>query len=310
VIEAQGLSKFFGDFAAVRDVSLRVAAGEVLALLGPNGAGKTTTVRMLSGILVPTSGWAKIAGLDIQKSSEEVRRRVGVLTEMPGLYLRSTAREYLEFFGRVYGLTAAHSRERIKTLMTQFEMADVLNRRLSEFSKGMKQKLALIRCMLHDPDVLLLDEPTSAMDPQSARLVRDALATLRGDRRSIILCTHNLVEAESMADHIAIIRRGQIVIEGSPADLKTRLLGRPLMEIRFAEALNGLLPSLQDRLEVESNGDDWLRYWAANPISDNPPLLRWLADQRVNVVTLSEVPRSLEEVYLRVVEQPILAEGY
>ncbi len=310
MIEAQGLSKFFGDFAAVRDVSLRVAAGEVLALLGPNGAGKTTTVRMLSGILVPTSGWAKIAGLDIQKSSEEVRRRVGVLTEMPGLYLRSTAREYLEFFGRVYGLTAAHSRERIKTLMTQFEMADVLNRRLSEFSKGMKQKLALIRCMLHDPDVLLLDEPTSAMDPQSARLVRDALATLRGDRRSIILCTHNLVEAESMADHIAIIRRGQIVIEGSPADLKTRLLGRPLMEIRFAEALNGLLPSLQDRLEVESNGDDWLRYWAANPISDNPPLLRWLADQRVNVVTLSEVPRSLEEVYLRVVEQPILAEGY
>jgi ABC-2 type transport system ATP-binding protein len=308
VIEAQGLSKSFGDFAAVRDVSLRVAAGEVLALLGPNGAGKTTTVRMLSGILVPTAGWAKIAGLDILKNAEEVRQRVGVLSEMPGLYLRSTAREYLEFFGSVYGLSAAQTRERITTLMTQFEMSEVLNRRLSEFSKGMKQKLALIRCMLHDPDVLLLDEPTSAMDPQSARLVRDALATLRGDRRSIILCTHNLVEAESMADHIAIIRRGQIVIEGSPADLKTRLLGRPLMEIRFAETMNGLLPSLQERVEVESNGDNWLRYWAANPISDNPPLLRWLADQRVNVVTLSEVPRSLEEVYLRVVDQPVSAE--
>lgn len=310
MIEAQGLSKSFSDFAAVRDVSLRVAAGEVLALLGPNGAGKTTTVRMLSGILVPTAGWAKIAGLDIRKNAEEVRQRVGVLTEMPGLYLRSTAREYLEFFGSVYGLSTVQTRERIKTLMTQFEMSDVLNRRLSEFSKGMKQKLALIRCMLHDPDVLLLDEPTSAMDPQSARLVRDALSTLRGDRRSIILCTHNLVEAESMADHIAIIRLGQIVIEGSPVELKTRLLGRPLMEIRFAEAMNGLLPSLHDRLDVESNGANWLRYWAANPISDNPPLLRWLADQRVNVVTLSEVPRSLEEVYLRVVEQPIMATGY
>lgn len=305
MIEAQGLGKSFGDFAAVRDVSLQVAAGEVLALLGPNGAGKTTTVRMLSGILAPSAGWAHIAGLDVVKDAQEVRRRVGVLTEMPGLYLRSTAREYLEFFGGVYGLTPAQYRARIRELMAQFEMSEVLHRRLSEYSKGMKQKLALIRCMLHDPDVLLLDEPTSAMDPQSARLVHDALGQLRGDRRSIILCTHNLVEAETIADHIAIIRRGQIVIEGPPAELKTQLLGRPLMELRFARPLNGLLSSLQARLELESSGDTWLRYWATDPVLDNPPVLRWLADQRVDVVTLSEVPRSLEEVYLRVVGQPI-----
>ena len=308
MVEAEGLGKSFGDFVAVRDVSLRVAAGEVLALLGPNGAGKTTTVRMLSGILVPTTGWARIAGLDVTKNSEEIRQRVGVLAEMPGLYLRSTAREYLEFFGSVYGLPPAQTRSRIKALMAKFEMSDVLNRRLSEFSKGMRQKLALIRSMLHDPDVLLLDEPTSAMDPQSARVVRDSLQQLQDDRRSIILCTHNLVEAESMADHIAIIRRGRIVIEGPPLELKTRLLGQPLMELRFARSLNGWLPALQARLKVESCGDDWLRYWSADPAADNPPLLRWLASEQIDVVTLSEVPRSLEEVYLRVVGQPIAAE--
>ncbi len=306
MIEAERLSKAFGNFVAVREVSLRVKAGGVLALLGPNGAGKTTTVRMLSGILVPTSGQARIAGLDVVTHAADIRRRVGVLSELPGLYLRSTAREYLDFFGSVYGLSKAERRARIIDFMTQFEMSDVLDRRLSEFSKGMKQKLALIRTMLHDPEVLLLDEPTSAMDPQSARLVHDALLQLRDQhRRSIVLCTHNLVEAEMMADHIAIIRRGQIVAEGSPAELKAQLLGRPLMEVRFVQPMNGTLAALCQRLDVESHGETWVRYWSSNPASENPPLLHWLSEQKVDVVTLSEVPRSLEEVYLRVVEQPI-----
>jgi ABC-2 type transport system ATP-binding protein len=306
MIEAERLTKTFGTFVAVRDVSLRVQAGGVLALLGPNGAGKTTTVRMLSGVLVPTSGQARIAGWDVVTHAAEIRRRVGVLTELPGLYLRSTAREYLDFFGSVYGLAKADRRARIIDLMTQFEMGEMLDRRLSEFSKGMRQKLALIRTMLHDPEVLLLDEPTSAMDPQSARLVHDALQQLRDQhRRSMVLCTHNLVEAEMMADHIAIIRRGHIVAEGSPAELKAQLLGKPLMELRLVQPLNGTLAALHQRVDVESSGDTWVRYWSADPASENPPLLHWLSGQQVDVVTLSEVPRSLEEVYLRVVEQPI-----
>ena len=305
MIEAERLNKTFGNFVAVHDVSLRVKAGGVLALLGPNGAGKTTTVRMLSGILVPTSGRALIAGLDVTTHAIEIRRRVGVLSELPGLYLRSTAREYLDFFGAAYGLSRTQRRARIDELLGRFEMSDVIDRRLNEFSKGMKQKLALIRTMLHDPGVLLLDEPTSAMDPQSARLVHDALLQLRDQRRGIILCTHNLVEAEMMSDHIAIIRRGQIVAEGSPAQLKAELLGRPLMELRFAQPMNGTLQALCSRLEVESHGNTWIRYWSNNPINDNPRLLHWLSEQKVDVVTLSEVPRSLEEVYLRVVGQPI-----
>jgi ABC-2 type transport system ATP-binding protein len=274
MIEAARLSKTFGSFVAVNDVSLRVKAGGVLALLGPNGAGKTTTVRMLSGILVPTVGQARIAGLDVVTHAAEIRGRVGVLSELPGLYLRSTAREYLDFFGSVYGLPKADRQARITDLMTQFEMSEVLDRRLNEFSKGMKQKLALIRTMLHDPDVLLLDEPTSAMDPQSARLVHDTLVQLRDQhRRSIVLCTHNLIEAEMMADHIAIIRRGQIVAEGSPAELKAQLLGKPLMEVRFVEPMNGTLAALREKLAVESYGETRVRYLSKDHTSENPPLL-------------------------------------
>jgi len=304
LIEADRLGKTFDNFVAVRDVSLRVTAGGVLALLGPNGAGKTTTVRMLAGILSPTHGRARIAGLDVVQQARAVRAKVGMLSEVPGLYLRSTAREYLDFFGAAYGLSRAQRRQRMSDLLQQFEMSDVIDRRLGEFSKGMKQKLALIRSMLHDPEVLLLDEPTSAMDPQSARLVHDALLQLRDQRRGIILCTHNLVEAETMADTIAIIRRGEIVAEGSPDELKARLLGRPLMELRLAHSIDGQRPELQARVAIESQGDTWLRYWSNDPTVENPALVYWLAERQIDVVTLSEVPRSLEEVYLRVVNIP------
>jgi ABC-2 type transport system ATP-binding protein len=303
MIEAENLTKKFDDFTAVDSLSLSVPAGQVLALLGPNGAGKTTTVRMLSAILAPTTGRASVAGLDVTQSPGEVRRRVGMLTEMPGLYLRMQALEYLDFFGQLYGLSASLRQARAAALLSRFGMADAVDKRLSDYSKGMRQKLALIRSMLHDPPVLLLDEPTSAMDPQSARLVRDAIADLRGEKRAIILCTHNLYEAEELADRIAIIRRGSVVELGTAASLKAKLLGPPLMEVRLNAPLNGLLPDLAQQVKVVEQGDVWLRYRTENPAAENPRLLRWLADHDAGVVTLSEVTRSLEDVYLRVVAE-------
>jgi ABC-2 type transport system ATP-binding protein len=303
MIEATGLTKKFGDFTAVDQVSLSVPAGQVVALLGPNGAGKTTTVRMLAGILAPTAGRATVGGLDVTRSPEQVRRRVGVLTEMPGLYLRMQAMEYLDFFGQLYGLSASQRRARAAALLSRFGMAEAVDRRLGEYSKGMRQKLALIRAMLHDPRALLLDEPTSAMDPQSAHLVRDAIANLRDDQRAIVLCTHNLAEAEALADRIAIIRRGRIIAEGTAAALKSQLLGPPLMELRLAASLDGLLPGLLQQVEVVERGDVWVRYRTENPTLENPRLLRWLAERDADVVTLSEVARSLEDVYLRVVAE-------
>ena len=303
MIEAENLTKKFGDFVAVDGLSLSAPAGQVVALLGPNGAGKTTTVRMLAGILAPTAGRATVSGLDVARSPRQVRQRVGVLTEVPGLYLRMQAMEYLDFFGQLYGLGASQRQARAAALLSRFGMAEAVDKRLSEYSKGMRQKLALIRAMLHDPQALLLDEPTSAMDPQSARLVRDAIAGLRDEQRAVVLCTHNLAEAEALADRIAIIRRGRIIAEGTAAALKSQLLGPPLMELRLAAPLDGLLPGLAQQVEVIERGDVWVRYRTENPLAENPRLLRWLAERDADVVTLSEVARSLEDVYLRVVAE-------
>jgi ABC-2 type transport system ATP-binding protein len=303
MIKAENLTKKFGDFVAVDGLSLSAPAGQVVALLGPNGAGKTTTVRMLAGILAPTAGRATVSGLDVARSPRQVRQRVGMLTEVPGLYLRMQAMEYLDFFGQLYGLGASQRQARAAALLSRFGMAEAVDKRLSEYSKGMRQKLALIRAMLHDPQALLLDEPTSAMDPQSARLVRDAIAGLRDEQRAVVLCTHNLAEAEALADRIAIIRRGRIIAEGTAAALKSQLLGPPLMELRLAASLDGLLPGLAQQVEVIERGDVWVRYRTENPLAENPRLLRWLAERDADVVTLSEVARSLEDVYLRVVAE-------
>lgn len=302
MIEATQLTKEFGEFTAVQGISLFVPEGEVLALLGPNGAGKTTTVRMLSAILKPTRGHARIAGYDTVAQAKAVRRVIGVLTEFPGLYLRMKGLDYLSFFGELQGLPAHLTRQRSEELLQRFELWEARDKQVGAYSKGMKQKLTLVRSMLHDPQVLFLDEPTSAMDPHSAKLVRDSIAGLRRDKRTIVLCTHNLAEAEQLADRIAIIRRGQIIAQGTPIELKQRLLGDPLMEIRLATPLNGLVKDLQTELNIVAHGEDWLRYTVSNPNETNPQLLTQLAQQNIPVITLSEVSRSLEEVYLRIIE--------
>ena len=302
MIESVNLTKEFGDFVAVRDVCLNVSEGEVLALLGPNGAGKTTTVRMLGSILKPTRGYARIAGFDTVTEAKGVRRVIGLLTEFPGLYLRMKGLDYLSFFGELQGMPKDHIQRRSEELLKRFQLWDARHKPLGQYSKGMKQKLTLVRAMLHDPQVLFLDEPTSAMDPHSAKLVRDSITDLRREQRTIVLCTHNLAEAEQLADRIAIISQGQIIAQGTPTELKQRLLGDPLMEIRMAVPLNGLVPKLQAYVNVVAHGQDWVRYTVSNPTDFNPKLLNDLARQEIPVVTLSEVPRSLEEVYLRIVE--------
>jgi len=302
MIELDNLTKQFDDFTAVDGVTLSVAPGEILALLGHNGAGKTTTIRMLSAILRPTAGRALVAGFDVAQHPREVRQRIGLLTEQPGLYRRMRGSEYLDFFGRLMGVDAVERERRARELLGRFGMGQAWEQRIGTYSKGMRQKIALVRAMLHEPPVLLLDEPTSAMDPHSAKLVRDAIKGLRDHRRVIVLCTHNLAEAETLADRIAIIRRGEIIALGTPAELKTRLMGPPMMELRMAGPLNGAAKFVSLMADVESQGEDWLRYTTPTPRTTNPLLLETLTLQGIGVVTMSQVPRSLEDVYLRVVE--------
>ena len=187
--------------------------------------------------------------------------------------------------------------------MGQFGMDDVWGLRLGEYSKGMRQKLALIRTLLHDPSVLLLDEPTSAMDPHSAKLVRDSILSLRSQKRATVICTHNLAEAEMLADRIAIIRRGRIVARGTVEQLKRDLLGPPIVELRLVGSVNGLTHLVSDLVAVEEVGENWIRYRTENQQELNPAVLKRVSEAGHKVVTLSEIPRSLEQVYLQVVEK-------
>lgn len=302
LIETIDLTKQFDALTAVDHLSLAVSEGELLALLGPNGAGKTTTVRMLCSILKPTSGTARIGGCDVAKEPAQVRHIVGHLTEFPGLYLRMRPFEYFDFFGELQGLPHAESRGRAEELMKHFGLWDARTRRLGEFSKGMRQKAALIRAMLHNPRVLFLDEPTSAMDPQSAKQVRDAIADLCSRGHTIVLCTHNLYEAETLANRIAVIRRGQLIALGTPAELKHQLLGLPLWQVQLARPLGQPWPDFDGALQVEWSDESSLRYRAGSPEIANPLLLDRLHAVGASVLTLGEIPRGLEDVYLKLVE--------
>jgi ABC-2 type transport system ATP-binding protein len=304
MIVTEDLSKEFEEFIAVNGVNLNVRAGEVLALLGPNGSGKTTIVRMLTSILQPTRGWARVAGFDVVQQADQVRASVGVLTEHHGLYSRMPADEYLDFFGQLYGIDLPTRRRRADHMLTEFGLMPHKKRRIGQFSRGMQQKLSLARTLLHEPPVLLLDEPTSAMDPESARLVRDAIQALRSSDRAIILCTHNLSEAEILADKIAIIRYGQIIAQGTPEELKHRLLGPAVYEARFGFSQMFDQLKLPNGLQISARGENWLRYRSSQPEHDNPLVLQYLLNQGLNVVSLEEVPRSLEQIYLQVMNEP------
>jgi ABC-2 type transport system ATP-binding protein len=300
MIETNDLSKQFNnEFWAVDGVTLSVQPGQILALLGQNGAGKTTTVRMLTSLLTPTRGWARVAGYDVTKNPQEVRSKVGVLTEQHGLYMRMTGEEYLDFFGKIYELDPQTRKARSQYLLDYFGLAEAARRRSGEYSKGMKQKLALARALMHDPSVLLLDEPTSAMDPESARLVRDEIARLRSSQRTIIICTHNLAEAEALADSIAIMYRGKILLDGTLDELKRRVLGPVEYEAKFAREFDAGEMELPHGVTLAARDGTSLRFRVETPQLANPTLVRALTARNAPLVSFQEVPRKLEQVYLK-----------
>lgn len=219
-ILAIGLTKNFGKLVAVRDLSLEVGAGEVFGFLGPNGAGKTTTIRMLTGLVRPTSGSALVAGFDVAHEPQQVKRRVGYLAETPYLYSKLSAREFLAFMGGLYQVSPPLARQRSERLLSLFELADKADDLTETYSHGMRQKLALAGALLHEPPVLFLDEPTSGLDPRSARLVKDLLVALVQRGHTVFLSTHVLEIAEQLCHRVGIIDRGQVVATGTLDELR------------------------------------------------------------------------------------------
>lgn len=219
MIEAIGLSKYYGDFAAIRDVSFRVPQGQVAAFLGPNGAGKSTTMKILTGYLAPSAGTARIAGLDVRTARIAAAERLGYLPENGPLYPDMTPLGLLKFFGRARGLTGARLQQRIDAVAARCALEAVLEKPIQKLSKGYRQRVGMAQVLLHEPDVLIMDEPTSGLDPNQTREVRHTIREL-GRNKTILLSTHILQEVEAMADRVVFIHRGRVIFDGTPAAMR------------------------------------------------------------------------------------------
>jgi ABC-2 type transport system ATP-binding protein len=308
MIRTQGLSKHFpsngSPVKAVDGLSLQVNEGEVFGFLGPNGAGKTTTVRMLACLIAPTSGRAWVNNLEVGKADQQIRSQIGILTESPGLYERLDAQRNLEFFAELYGVKDA--RGQAEKYLRLLELWDRRDAEANTLSKGMKQKLAIARALLHEPPVLFLDEPTSALDPEAAKTVRDFIETLRGQGRTIFLCTHNLDEAERLCDRIAVFRQHLIAVD-TPEALRRQLFGRQTVVqlARLDDQIVEIVRQLPFVSHVDSVREDGesgqLVISLDDPPTRNPGIVQALVEGGAQIQFVTEVRHSLEDVYLSLI---------
>ena len=299
----RGVTRRFGGLTALRDATFTVSPGEIVALLGPNGAGKTTASRIIGGILGPSDGEAIVDGISVRADANAVRARCGLVTDQPSLYERMTLRAYLAFFARLFDVSGA--RERIATLARLLVLEDVLDRKLGAFSRGMKQKAAIARALIHDPRVLLLDEPATALDPEMTRTLRDLIVSLRADDRAILLCTHDLDEAQRIADRVVILQRGAIVRIGTPHELRNA--GRPRFRLEAEGPLEAAVAAFA-RAGVdethEAAGDRLtFRFEADDLRAATSTLLRALLDAGIVVLALVPEQLSLEDAYVTIVRE-------
>lgn len=297
MIHTEGLTKTFDGRTAVDAIDLDVREGEVFGYLGPNGAGKTTTVRLLACLIAPSKGKAWVNGLELGKQDIDIRRSVGILTESPGLYERLSAERNLSIFADLYEVPAE---KRDKNVQRYLEMMGLWERRhemVAGFSKGMKQKMAIARALIHEPKLLFLDEPTASLDPEASRVVRDFIEELKEEGRTIFLCTHNLDEADRLCDRIGVMKQKLVTVD-SPENLRTALFGRRvlLQPVTVTPAITAAVKALPFVKSVEpANGG--LLVALDKPEEQNPLLVRAVLQAGGDVRYLSEHKHSLEDVY-------------
>jgi len=301
IIETFGLSRHFGRTAAVEDLTLAVEAGEVLGFLGPNGAGKTTTIRMLAGMIAPTKGHAIVAGHRTERNVEQLHEAIGMLTQTPGLYDRLSARRNLEYFASFYPSIESRSQvEKYLKLMGLWERRDS---KVGTFSKGMKQRLALSRALVHEPKVLFLDEPTAGLDPEASGEVRQLIRTLREEGRTVFLSTHNLNEAEMLCSRIAVIHTRLLALD-TAEQLRRRFFRRQI--VVQLEAMDAKLMDVVRKLpfvqEVREQGSQ-LILELTDSEANRPELVKAIVEAGGRVIAVSEKQYPLEEVYLRLIRE-------
>lgn len=304
---AEGLTKRFNNFMAVDSISFKVGEGEVFGLLGPNGAGKTTTIRMLSCLISPSEGSASVGGYDITRMPLKVREIVGVLTENPSLYERLTAYENLWFFAEAYGLSDPQERDRrIRELLEFFNLWERRSDKVGTFSRGMKQKLAIARALVHRPPIIFLDEPTAGLDPESAKEIRDLINRLsRQEKCTILLCTHRLEDAEKLCNRVMIISRGKRIAVGTLEEL-SRLVGKPSLQIALRNIDQNIIDSLKAFGQLREMKVDPQMSRLTLSLEDEsaiPEIVKGIVYAGGMVLSVNIVHPSLEEVYLKLVKE-------
>ena len=305
MIRTEGLTKVFesgrknGQIRAVESLTLDVKQGEVFGFLGPNGAGKTTTVRMLSALIGPTTGRAWVNNFEVGKQDRDIRASIGILTEQPGMYDRLSAEKNLVIFARLYGVRDVPGQ--VEKYLRMLGLWDRRKDPAGSFSKGMKQKLAIARAILHEPATLFLDEPTAGLDPEAAKIVRDFIEELKTEGRTIFLCTHNLDEADRLCDRIGVFKQRLIKVD-TPGRMRTAMFGREI-EFRLRRAEPSMTEQVKhfDFVKNVEVYDDRLIIGLDDPETRNPQLVKALVEAGAEVQFVSEVRHSLEEVYLALV---------
>jgi ABC-2 type transport system ATP-binding protein len=301
MLTASHLTRRFDRRVAVDDVSFEVGAGEIFALLGPNGAGKTTTLRMLAGLIEPTSGTVRLGGEAMTRhTASRLRRRIGFLTEAPGLWDRLPVRRNLQVYARLHGLPDPE--RAVDRALATFDLTARAADPAAQLSKGLKQRVALARTLLHRPAVVLLDEPTSGLDPEAAREVRELILLLRDEGRAILVSTHNLDEVERVADRVAVLR-GRLVADDTPAALRTRLFGARLrIEVEGDAARFAGMLRQSDLRDVRADGPV-LSIAVKDSAADAPAIVRALVQAGAGVRSVTPEEAPLEEVYLRLLSE-------
>ena len=300
MISTQNLTKQFGTVKAVEDLSLEIPEGQVFGFLGPNGAGKTTTVRLLTCLIAPTNGTARVNGFTIGVDDTEIRRSVGVLTETPGMYDNLSAERNLSIYASLYEVK--DPKGQIEKYLRLLGLWERRNDPAGAFSKGMKQKLAIARALLHEPRTVFLDEPTSALDPEAAHLVREFILEIKKQGRTIFLCTHNLDEADRLCDRIGVFKTQMLVVD-SPERLRSQVFGRKVV-FHLQRAEEALVKGIQAMSFIKEarQVDNKILVTLDDPEIHNPELVRYLVGQGAEIQFVGELRHSLEDVYLQLIK--------
>lgn len=305
MIEISTLTKVYGQTVGVEDLSFKIEDAEIFALLGPNGAGKTTTLRLMTGLIGATNGYVKIDGTRAEgiENLKKIHSVIGVLPESPGLYENLTASRNLQFYGRMYGLSDSEIDRRASALLEDFELVKQKEHKVATFSKGMKQKLAIIRTVIHDPEYVFLDEPLSGLDPEASKFVKDYMRSMKKDGKTVILSTHDLNDADKLSDRVAVIKNRLLAVD-TPSNLKQKSFKRAVVfHLSDLAGLNLDELNAMEHVNAARINNDALVVEVDSPEDNNPDITSYLVSKGFRVQFIGEIRRSLEDVYLTIVEK-------